>query len=74
LGIGDYEVLEMESKKSDTNRLRVWNLVSKEHIHQNGENLDLRIVEVNPLFDKGLLFDGSTQQHGGIWITARDNW
>jgi hypothetical protein len=57
-----------------TNRLRVWNLVSKQTVQQTAERVDLRIGEVNPLFDESLLFEGSAQQHRGVRVAAADNW
>ena len=57
-----------------TDRLRVWYLVSEHTVQQTAVRLDLRIGEVDPLFDEGLFFGCSTQQHGGIWIATGDNW
>ena len=36
--------------------------------------VNLRLSEVDPLFDKGLFIEGSTQQYGGVWIAMGDYW
>ena len=59
--------------RSSTDRLRVRNLVSEQTIQYAAVRLYLRISKMNPLFDEGLFFGGSTQQGRGIWIAACDN-
>jgi len=49
--------------KETTDRLRIWNLVGDQSVQKAAVNVNLRIGEVNPLFNECLLFGGPTQQH-----------
>jgi hypothetical protein len=68
-----YEIPRKRLEESGTNRLRVRNFVGEESTQQVAVRVNLRFSEVDPLFDKGLFFGGSTQQHGGVWTSTGDH-